>query len=272
MSLLHKMIHKFEARAFRPTLSLWRTLWLNLRCMPLRQALRFPLLVYGKWDFPSLEGEIEVRGRGKVRLGAETLGYMPQKRSQLTLLGGGKLLIYSDVKINNGAAITIGPRALLELHSGSTVSDGAKIICFLHITLGEHSDLTWESQMMDFNSHFVRQADGSVPSIFREVWIGDHCWIGNRSTVMPGTRLPRRTIVAGGSLLNKDYTLLIPTHTLLAGTPAKAVRENVRRVYEREEEQRLFALHSPAVLSGESAVREGTQEKQQGTQSFPQGI
>lgn len=113
------------------------------------------------------------------------------------------------------------------------------------IILGEHTGLTWECQLTDFGSHFVQQIDGSVPTIFKEVCIGDYCWIGNRTTVQPGTRLPNRTIVASNSLLNKDYTRTLAPHSLIGGMPARLLREGLTRIYDVEEERALLQRHRP---------------------------
>lgn len=90
MHLFRRIVSYFESKAFRPTLSLWRTVYLNLRTLPLRQAVGFPLLVYGKWDFPCLDGRITLAPdvQGRIRLGYDFVGYQPQRRSKLLIMGG----------------------------------------------------------------------------------------------------------------------------------------------------------------------------------------
>lgn len=61
----------------------------------------------------------------------------------------------------------------------------------------------------------------------RNVVIGEHCWIGNGVNINKGTTLPPNTVVASHSLLNKDYTS-VGAHCVLAGIPAKVVKENIK--------------------------------------------
>ena len=73
--------------------------------------------------------------------------------------------------------------------------------------------------------------------------IGNNCWIGNRVTVNKGTQLPNFTIVAAGSLTNKDYTKDGKTHLTLAGCPAKIVAEGYERIFETMEEDLCISLN-----------------------------
>ena len=52
------------------------------------------------------------------------------------------------------------------------------------------------------------------------VVIGSGCWLGTGSIILPGTRLGRNVVVAGGAVVRGD----IPDHSVVAGVPAKIVR------------------------------------------------
>lgn len=54
-------------------------------------------------------------------------------------------------------------------------------------------------------------------------YIGKNCIIGARSIILPGVRIGDSTIVAAGSVVTKDT----PPNTILAGNPAKIVKEGV---------------------------------------------
>jgi acetyltransferase-like isoleucine patch superfamily enzyme len=53
------------------------------------------------------------------------------------------------------------------------------------------------------------------------VTVGDNCWIGSRVTLLAGTTLGPRTIVAAGSVVRGEH----PGGVILAGTPARVVKE-----------------------------------------------
>lgn len=55
----------------------------------------------------------------------------------------------------------------------------------------------------------------------RDVHIGDKCWIGMNSVILPGVNLGKGTIVAAGAVVTKSFT---QGHVVLAGSPAKIIK------------------------------------------------
>jgi acetyltransferase-like isoleucine patch superfamily enzyme len=54
--------------------------------------------------------------------------------------------------------------------------------------------------------------------------IGNHCFIGARSIILPGLEIGDESIVAAGSVVTKD----VPPRSIVAGTPAQIIRRNVQ--------------------------------------------
>lgn len=54
-----------------------------------------------------------------------------------------------------------------------------------------------------------------------EVRIGDYCWIGMNSVILPGVTLGTRTIVAAGSVVTKSFP---EGFCVIGGTPAKIIK------------------------------------------------
>ncbi len=52
------------------------------------------------------------------------------------------------------------------------------------------------------------------------VTIEDGVWIGSRAIILDGVRIGRNSIVAAGSVVNKD----VPAYSIVAGIPAKVIR------------------------------------------------
>ena len=71
---------------------------------------------------------------------------------------------------------------------------------------------------------------GKQVLFLKEVSIGDNCFIGMRSLLLPGTKLGSNTIVAAGAVVvGKEY----PDGVILAGVPAKVISttDNWSRVH-----------------------------------------
>lgn len=68
-------------------------------------------------------------------------------------------------------------------------------------------------------------------TLFGSIWIGNNCFIGARSIVLPGVSLSDNTIVAAGSVVTKS----IPdSNVIIAGNPAKIIGtwDNYKEKYE----------------------------------------
>jgi acetyltransferase-like isoleucine patch superfamily enzyme len=53
------------------------------------------------------------------------------------------------------------------------------------------------------------------------VIIGDNVWIGSNATILPGVTIGNNSVVAAGAVVTKD----VPENTVVAGVPAKVVKE-----------------------------------------------
>ena len=72
--------------------------------------------------------------------------------------------------------------------------------------------------------------------IHTDTWIGSHCVIGIIAIVLPGVRIGDHCVVGAGAVVTKD----VPPHTIVAGNPAKVIRQGIelnddRRIIKSEE-------------------------------------
>jgi len=56
----------------------------------------------------------------------------------------------------------------------------------------------------------------------KDVTIGEYCWIGMNSVILPGVEIGRHTIVGAGSIVTKSFP---SGYSIIAGNPARLVRE-----------------------------------------------
>ncbi len=54
--------------------------------------------------------------------------------------------------------------------------------------------------------------------------IGENCFIGGQSLILPGITIGDQCIIGAGSIVTKS----VPSNTIVAGNPAKVIRENVK--------------------------------------------
>lgn len=57
----------------------------------------------------------------------------------------------------------------------------------------------------------------------KPVRIGNHVWLGENSMALKGVTIGDGAVIAASSVVTKD----VPPHCLVAGSPAKVIRENI---------------------------------------------
>ena len=117
----------------------------------------------------------------------------------------------------HGGRITIG--------SGCGIS-GSTIYAMENIKIGNNVLIGGNCKIVDNDFHPL---DASIrkhhnPDDIKKapIIIGDDCFIGANSIILKGTSLGRNCVVGAGSVVSGIF----PDNTVLAGNPAKIIREN----------------------------------------------
>jgi acetyltransferase-like isoleucine patch superfamily enzyme len=227
-------------------INVFLTVYSNFRLLPFNQAIKLPIYVYGSFTL-KLRGTVVINGplhRGMIKIGNDLAGYVIANRGKLTITKDAKIIFNGNANICQGSSILVNKNGVLILGNNVNIGDNVKIICFVCIEIGDKTGVTWESQITDYNFHFIENLNSNqIYTIYKSIKIGKYCWIGNRSSIMPGTTLPDRTIVASNSLLNKDYVKDgVEFYSLLGGIPAKLIKKGVKRIYNIDNEIHLQNL------------------------------
>ena len=139
--------------------------------------------------------------------------------------------------IEKGVMLGEGVRVHEKSHltSGSSAGDHTGIINLDvqgsgHIRIGRYSMIAWDVLAMTSNHDFNGEGipfDGN--DIIKNVEIGDYCWIGARTMLLPGTRIGDGAIIQGGSVVHG----VIPPLAIAGGNPAKVFAYRDAAKFER---------------------------------------
>ncbi len=146
----------------------------------------------------------------------------------------GKLLrMEKGVRVmKNNGKITLGDRVFLhryvklsayggniEIGNNSYIGDRTEIHAGKSVKIGNNVNIAWDCNILDRDYH----AFESESEVIKPVTISDNVWIGVRCIVLKGVTIGEGAVVAAGSVVTRD----VPARCLVAGNPAKVIKENV---------------------------------------------
>lgn len=218
-----------------------KTLEFNFKMLPFKDAVKIPVVIYGKVKFSDLSGKLLFNTPKKYRtvcIGLNTDGF---SYSYGTLIKISGTIIFNGpaiFSVNN--TIEVVKNGLLEIGECCAFGNSIKIRCWNRIFIGKLTRFASEAQIFDTNFHHIKNTTtGEVFKANGEVKIGAYNWIGNRSTIMKGTITPDWCIVSSNSLLNKDYSD-IGVDSIIGGSPAKFIKKGLIRIFNFKEDQEIF--------------------------------
>ncbi len=149
-------------------------------------------------------------------------GQIKYDRTILQLAENSKLITGNNVNLGPGVRIILGPDAVLTIGENTYITANSTIICTDRITIGKDCIISWDVQIMDSDfHHFVSNGNKSV--VTKPITIEDKVWIGSKANILKGVKICSNSIIATNSLVTKD----VPVGVIVAGNPAKVIKENI---------------------------------------------
>ena len=136
----------------------------------------------------------------------------------------GKLIIEGDSVIGRGCRVDVGRNGRMIVGPDSYVSLFTLFIVMNSLTLGSGSTISWQCMFLDEDFHHLEYEERK-PVGNKGITIGNHVWVGARSTLYQGTVIADGCVVAANSVVRGIHN---QPNCLIAGHPAKVIKENVR--------------------------------------------
>jgi acetyltransferase-like isoleucine patch superfamily enzyme len=113
------------------------------------------------------------------------------------------------------------------------IGRGSHLIGHWSISLGDDIQTGPYVYITDQNHGYADPAApiGWQQTVERAVRIGSGSWLGANAVILPGTELGQNCVVAAGAVVRGTF----PDHCVLAGVPAKVVRQLVDGEWRRPE-------------------------------------
>lgn len=143
-----------------------------------------------------------------------------------------KVIIHKNAKIQNVTFWFEGDNNLIEIGAKTTfhgicqlaACDGTKI------EIGEDCMFSHDIYVRTTDSHSILDMYGNRINQEKDIIIGNHVWVGMQSLILKGSTIPDGCIVGARSIITSK---IIPTNSIIVGSPAKVVKKNINWCFER---------------------------------------
>lgn len=152
-------------------------------------------------------------------------------------------IIGDNIIVNPGFTINIYKNATLNFGSDISINQNTKIYTknIVHICDGTH--IGWNCQIYDNSFHLIYSKESKkIKSPYGSVYIEERTWIANGCTISGKVNIPKQSIVAALSLVNKDFSNVETTGNLFAGCPATIKKTGLYRIFSHNIQEEMFKL------------------------------
>ncbi|MDD4950727.1 acyltransferase [Sulfuricurvum sp.] len=150
-------------------------------------------------------------------------------RNPLLLSNTNYISIGKQVFIRDGARIEViknsQKKPLLQIGDNTNIEQSAHIICHSKILIGKNCSITGFCCIVDVNHPYddiddTRKIGLRIDNSDSFIEIGDNCFLGFRTTIMPNVKLGNNCVVGANTLITKSF----PAYSVIAGNPAKMIK------------------------------------------------
>lgn len=164
----------------------------------------------------------KLRCIGKFGTFGHSLRELPWIKGKLYINNSGTVHMGKRVRIIGkpwATQFTVEKGAVLEIGDNTFINAGVGIAACQRVTIGDDVKIGPRTSILDSTYHQLDINDEE--DLRKPITIQNNVWIGTRCTILPGVTIGENSVVAAGSLVNRD----VPKNVLVAGVPAKIIRQ-----------------------------------------------
>lgn len=155
---------------------------------------------------------------GRLKIGSKQVK-RSKMETRILIEKNAEMVVHSSFTVYAGSYIRVISGGKLILNSGF-LNENVQITCGDQIFIGEGCAIARDVVIRSYDGHHMESDDYEIS---KPIVIGRHVWIGQGATILKGVTVGDGAIIAAGAIVTKD----VPERTLVAGIPAKIIRNNV---------------------------------------------
>lgn len=146
------------------------------------------------------------------------------KNTQINIYGdNNRVIAESGSKFDGPCNITLEGNATLYIGRNSGIRGVTFIVKDGKITVGSNCMFGYGILLRNNDGHKILDSEGNVTNPPRDVTLQDHVWLCERCSILKGVTIGSDSVIAFGAVVTKDC----PPNSIMAGNPARVVKENI---------------------------------------------
>jgi len=136
-----------------------------------------------------------------------------------------RLEMEEGVKIHRSSIEIMGNNCLVKIAKNSMIGDGCYLMTKeegVAVIIGESCGLSRNVKVMASDGHPIYQNNVRINGA-QDIILGDNIWVADNVTVLKGVRVGSGSVIG----INAVVTKSVPDNAIVAGNPAKVVKENI---------------------------------------------
>ena len=205
----------------------FKTLYINFKYLPFKQAKRLPIMVSRRTYLLHTKGKILLKGpvsTAMIVIGYGEVGIFDKKKSRTILDVKGTIIFKGKAHIGHGSKLSVAKEGTLELGANFIISAESAIVCHHHIKIGRDTLFSWEILVMDTDLHKIFDEQRNYINPPKPVIIGNKVWIGCRSLILKGVEIPDGNVIPAYSTITKSQTV---SNAIITGMPERIIKKAI---------------------------------------------
>ena len=206
----------------------FNTLKFNFKYFDFKTAIKFPVIVSSSVYLKKMAGKIVLDfpwETGSVLLGFGDVGIFDKHTSRsIWEVNSGTVVFKGRAAIRHGSKISVN-NGMLQFGENFKITAESTVVCTdASVVFGNNNLLSWDILIMTSDFHPIFDAAGDYINQPKNIIFGNDVWIGCRTTVLKGSRIPNGCVIAASSLVAAEF---MNKNTLLGGHPAKELKKEI---------------------------------------------
>lgn len=146
---------------------------------------------------------------------------------RIAIRGNGNRIIIGENTRLSGVELNIEDDGnLVVIGDNTTIYGKAHLACIegTRLMIGRDCMISSDVSFRTGDSHAIVDQENRRINFSKDIIVGEHVWLGNRTTLTKGAKVPSFSVVGTGSIVTKE---LEGTHSIIAGVPARVLRTGI---------------------------------------------